>query len=379
MGVAITNIGQTRINVLRGAEQPLVIDRMIFANVPGADYTAAVDRAQNMPPAEQIVHSVVIEHKGYVNPDQVVHSVILGADLGDFTFNWIGIVEAGTDNVIQIAIVPETIKYKTNLQNNTTGNCITRNILSRFVDAQDLTGITVQASTWQYDFTSEMNALINDHLHDDRYSKIGHLHDDRYSKIGHLHDERYSKMGHLHDERYARLDHTHKPFLKIGSIDLLPFRPVELPTGWYFSNGDGFGLTTPQGIVLNSLSTNFKTDWAITTSGGSIFLPNLFHTDGRGFFFRAVDGTMRQVGSIEADGLPNITGTISAAFFSPYVDGTGAMGQTIYSSYGVANGSVGSQRTVTLDASKSDPTYGSGDGNVNPLNKGMTPAIYLGV
>jgi hypothetical protein len=157
MSSAITTAGQTRINQLRGAELPLIIDRMVLALIPGLDPTLAVDRSQQMPDPGDIVHTATIasDHKGYVDPDQVVYSIILGSDVGDFSFNWIGLVEAVTDTVIAITTTPETPKRKTNLGNNTTGNNITRNFMIAFQDAQNLTGVTVAAETWQFDYQAE--------------------------------------------------------------------------------------------------------------------------------------------------------------------------------------------------------------------------------
>jgi hypothetical protein len=158
MSSAFTITGQTRINQLFGLEQPLVIDRMILALIPGLDPTEPVNRNQQMPAQEHIVHTHIIDddHKGYVNPDQVVYSMILGSDVGDFSFNWIGIIEAVTNTVITVTTTPETPKRKTNLANNTTGNCITRNVMLAFQDAQALTGISIAADSWQFDFSAEL-------------------------------------------------------------------------------------------------------------------------------------------------------------------------------------------------------------------------------
>ncbi len=159
MSSAITIAGQTRINQLRGLEQPLVIDRMILAMIPGLDPTQAVDRTQQMPNPENIVHTYTIDadHKGYVNPDQVVYSMILGSDVGNFSFNWIGTVEKDTNTIITVTATPETPKRKTDLATNTTGNLITRNVMIAFQDAQNLTGITVSAETWQFDYQADFN------------------------------------------------------------------------------------------------------------------------------------------------------------------------------------------------------------------------------
>lgn len=90
----------------------------------------------------------------------------------------------------------------------------------------------------------------------------------------------------------------------VGDIRLLPFPPADLAAfcpGWHFCNGDRYPLTSPVGAALNSLSASFKVAWGIAVSGGNISIPNLFYSDGRGYFLRAVNGTTRQVGNVELD------------------------------------------------------------------------------
>jgi len=104
MGSVFTTAGQARINELIGDESNLVIDRMVLALIPDLDPADPIDRGQQMPDPGDIVHTYTIdeEHKGYITPDQVVYSMLLGAGVGDFSFNWIGLVEAVTDTVIAI-------------------------------------------------------------------------------------------------------------------------------------------------------------------------------------------------------------------------------------------------------------------------------------
>ena len=99
---------------------------------------------------------------------------------------------------------------------------------------------------------------------------------------------------------------------KIGDFRLMPFRANELPFGWYLRNGDNYLLNSPQGQVLNRLSDNYKRDHQITIKviNGQQYInvPSAFAPDGRGFFERAVNGTIRQVGSVQDDAIRNITG-----------------------------------------------------------------------
>ena len=160
--------------------------------------------------------------------------------------------------------------------------------------------------------------------------------------------------------------------LFVGKIELLPFRSTNLPTGWYFCNGDRFPLSTPQGVALNGLPTEFKSDWGITISNNSISLPNLFYSDGRGYFLRSVDGLKRNVGSVQTDAIRNFTGTFGGCLSR---GGTGAFfdpGTAITDNY---NGGQYLSNRTAFDPSRVVPTA---DENV-VLNCGMTPAIFIGV
>lgn len=158
-----------------------------------------------------------------------------------------------------------------------------------------------------------------------------------------------------------------------GKIDLMPFRAAELPSGWYFCNGDQYALTSAQGQALNGLSANFKADWGITVSGSNISLPNLFYTDGRGVVLRTVSGSARLPGSIEQDAMQNL-GTMSANF---YTNGSGTQGPFSFgsSSASVQTGTTSNWRTMAFNPANSVRV----DTETRGLNIGMTPAIYLGV
>jgi len=162
MASVITTAGVTRMDELAGNEEALVIDRMVLALIPDLD-TSVADPDQQLPDPSYIVHTYEIpsDFKGYVAPDQVVYSMILGTDVGDFSFNWVGMLEAVTDTVITVTVTPEVAKWATDLSSNTTGNNLTRNVILAYQDAQNLTGISVAAETWQFDFQAEINAHIN--------------------------------------------------------------------------------------------------------------------------------------------------------------------------------------------------------------------------
>lgn len=155
----ITLAGEDLIAQKQAAQQPLNVARFIFANVPGLNPNTEVDRAAPKPPAGQIVYSAEIpsENKGYVNPAQVVYSLQVGSDIGDWDFNWIGL-ESAEGVLFAVAYVPLQQKRR-NIPPLQLGNNITRNFLVVFDGAQALTGITIDASTWQHDFTMRLAGI----------------------------------------------------------------------------------------------------------------------------------------------------------------------------------------------------------------------------
>ncbi|MHA6572758.1 phage tail-collar fiber domain-containing protein [Pseudomonas yamanorum] len=159
MGASITLAGESLIAQKLGSQQRLDVVRFIFANVPGLDPNAPVNRAAAKPPASQIVHSYTIpqQNVGYVNPNQVVYSSMLSSDIGDFDWNWIGL-ETAENVLLAVAYMPLQQKRK-NIPPLQLGNNVTRNILVVFDGAQALTGITIDAKTWQHDFTVRLKGI----------------------------------------------------------------------------------------------------------------------------------------------------------------------------------------------------------------------------
>lgn len=157
MGASITLAGESLIAQKQGAGEKLDIARFVLALVPGLDPNAPVDRAAGKPPANQIVFTRSYDRKGYVSPNQVVYSLMVGSDVGDWDFNWIGL-EAAEGVLLAVATVPVQQKRQ-NIPPLQIGNNVTRNFLVEFNGAQALTGITVDASTWQHDFTVRLNGI----------------------------------------------------------------------------------------------------------------------------------------------------------------------------------------------------------------------------
>lgn len=159
MSASITLAGESQIALKQSQKKPLIVSKFIFANVPQLNPEKPVDRAAGKPAAGQIVHvyDIPAENVGFVNPDQVVYSAQLGSDIGDWDFNWVGLEDA--DGLLfAVSYVPLQQKRK-NIPPQQIGNNVTRNFLVAFDGAMQLTGVTIDASTWQHDFTVRLAGI----------------------------------------------------------------------------------------------------------------------------------------------------------------------------------------------------------------------------
>lgn len=181
-----------------------------------------------------------------------------------------------------------------------------------------------------------------------------------------------------------RLDaeiNRHKP----GDIAFKAQRYNELPSGWYFMNGTRYAVGTPQEKVLRNLSVNFKEDWGITTTDEGTNVPNWFHSDGRGPTMRAVNGAARQVGSIEEDAIQKITGSMSIESNAGTIrGGTGGSTDSLVSGAFTKGSARNGGKTTTQSGMGFDLVLDSSlsarsADETRMLNRGMTPAIFLGV
>ncbi|MEX6148035.1 phage tail-collar fiber domain-containing protein [Providencia hangzhouensis] len=143
----------------------VLLDEFVFANVPNLDPTQPIDRNEKLPPANQIVHRQAVNKAGLASENAVAYSVTMGADVGNFDFNWIGLLNKASGTIAMITHAPTQKKLKN--QNGQQGNVLTRSFLLEFNGAAAETQIKTTAETWQIDFTArlsgidEMQRLIN--------------------------------------------------------------------------------------------------------------------------------------------------------------------------------------------------------------------------
>ncbi|WP_214050650.1 phage tail protein [Morganella morganii] len=137
--------------------KPVALNEFVFANVPGLDPSKDISRDENLPPAGQIVHRQAVNKAGLASENAVAYSVTLGTDVGDFVFNWIGLINKESGTLAMITHAPEQRKIKT--VDGVQGNVLTRSFLLEFNGAATETQITTSAETWQIDFTARLAGM----------------------------------------------------------------------------------------------------------------------------------------------------------------------------------------------------------------------------
>ncbi|HEK3217466.1 phage tail-collar fiber domain-containing protein [Proteus mirabilis] len=143
----------------------IVLDEFVFAHIPNLEIEKPIDRNEGLPDAKYIVHRQAVNKTGVVNQNAVAYSVTIGAEIGDFDFNWIGILNKKSGTVAMIVYAPTQRKIKT--QAGQQGNVLTRSFLLEYLGASKETAITTPAEMWQIDFTArlsgidEMQRLVN--------------------------------------------------------------------------------------------------------------------------------------------------------------------------------------------------------------------------
>ncbi|MCH5495181.1 phage tail protein [Salmonella enterica subsp. diarizonae serovar 16:z10:e,n,x,z15] len=138
----------------------VVLDEFVFANIPGLDVAQLPSSSEGLPDEQYIVHRQSVDRGGMVNNNTVIYTVTLPTTAGNFTFNWMALInhESGTPAVITYLYPQQKIKNADGVQ----GNVLTYSELMRYRGASALTGITTPASTWQIDFTARLHGMDED-------------------------------------------------------------------------------------------------------------------------------------------------------------------------------------------------------------------------
>ncbi|EGX1717358.1 hypothetical protein CDB04_001416 [Salmonella enterica subsp. enterica serovar Panama] len=135
----------------------IIIDQFVFANIPGLNVTDTPPESEPLPPDAQIVHRQAVDRNGVVNENTVAYSVTLPESVGDFTFNWLGLVSSATNTLCMTVYLHPQEKIKT--ADGKQGNTLIYSEIMEYAGASAATGITTPVSTWQIDFTARLHGM----------------------------------------------------------------------------------------------------------------------------------------------------------------------------------------------------------------------------
>ncbi|MDK3052460.1 phage tail protein [Klebsiella michiganensis] len=139
------------------AGTPARPDKMIFAYINGQNAAAEIDPNEGMPSTEAIKYQAQITHYGVLSERAFVSSVILDTTIGDWDYNWIGLVDSATNTIVMIVHCEAQSKIKT--AGGVQGNTLTRNLALEFSGAASAAQITVTPETWQIDYSARLQSM----------------------------------------------------------------------------------------------------------------------------------------------------------------------------------------------------------------------------
>ncbi|MEI8244351.1 MAG: phage tail protein [Lentisphaerota bacterium] len=333
----ITAAGAALIAACQANEEILVIDKMIFADVPGLDTGVTPPGNTPLPPAEQIMLESDIAQAGLVNSSTIVYSVTLSAATGPFYINWIGLYSSAHNTLVAVCYVPRHYKFATD--GFRTGNTLYKNFALQVANISDLTGVVISAATWQQDLTAILANYAPAHNHP--YEPAGAV-------------ATHNSDANAHSGR----------FVQPGSIICMPTENV--PAGYLECDGASLSRTTYAALFAEILATHGAAD------AEHFNLP-----DYRGFFLRGWshgntandpdrasrlnrgDGvTGDHVGTVQFDAIRNITGAWAGSVQNDWTNTyTGALYHKTDTSVSVDRGDIGTaNNALGFDASLVVPT-----------------------
>ncbi|HHC6851684.1 TPA: phage tail protein [Vibrio parahaemolyticus] len=153
----LTAAGKALLAQLNAEEKALVIDKMIFANVPNRPEYPQPD---DVVPTDHIVHQEQVEQRGRLSADSVIYSTTLTSDVGPFDFNWTGTY--CSEYGVLVTIEHHALTPKVPAEPGVAGNTLVRSVVLEYKDVAEITNITVDASSWQYNATERMKKMDSD-------------------------------------------------------------------------------------------------------------------------------------------------------------------------------------------------------------------------
>ncbi|KJF83555.1 phage tail-collar fiber domain-containing protein [Photobacterium angustum] len=145
------------------AGEAVTLNKIVLANIPDLDISQPIPRNTGLPESQYIVHEQVVDQVGKVNTNALAYSIVMDTQVGDFTFNAMYLIDKDDRASVGMIVwkLPED-KTATNAQAGTTGNSLVKSMLMEYDGAAQAAAITVDAATWQIDYSARLIGMDED-------------------------------------------------------------------------------------------------------------------------------------------------------------------------------------------------------------------------
>ena len=162
MSQVITNAFEYYWQSSLAAEQPVVLDEFILADIPNLDITSPIDPDTGLPPESQIVHRQNVDQRGRINKNAVAYTIVMDTTVGDFSFNAMYLRNKQNGVIGMIVYKGRETKLKTDQTTGQTGNSLVKSMLMGYDQAAEATLTNVDAGTWQIDYAARLRGQDED-------------------------------------------------------------------------------------------------------------------------------------------------------------------------------------------------------------------------
>ncbi|PMJ92868.1 phage tail protein [Vibrio sp. 10N.261.55.A7] len=136
--------------------EPTDMNEMVFAYIPDLDPGTPIDRTQGLPDPALWVYQQNMDQVGKLGDNALVHSVVIVNDVEEFTFNAIYMHDKTTPKSCGMVV-------HTADQTKLLGQALTKSLMHQYLGAANIANITIDAATWQIDYSARMNGVDEDH------------------------------------------------------------------------------------------------------------------------------------------------------------------------------------------------------------------------
>jgi hypothetical protein len=152
----LTNAGRAYLADKTLSGEHINVVKILIANAPNIDELSERDENSAIPDEQYIVFDSS-QHlssliKGAIDESTVAFGCVLDQNEGDYYYNWIGLV-ASDNTLLALDYIPSIKKEQG------ANNVHNRSMVLTWPNAKALSEITIQASSWMFDYTLQLNSI----------------------------------------------------------------------------------------------------------------------------------------------------------------------------------------------------------------------------